>query len=76
MPQLQLQQQQQQQQGQWMDGERGGNVGENCETDFSQFHFVLAVETVINLMKECVVHTFYLTRDEDDFRHLKKRGEV
>lgn len=58
-------------------GGRGkGNVGENCETDFSQFHFVLAVETVINLMKECVVHTFYLTRDEDDFRHLKKRGEV
>lgn len=58
--------------------ERGGrgNVGENCETDFSQFHFVLAVETVINLMKECVVHTFYLTRDEDDFRHLKKRGEL
>lgn len=71
MPQLQLQQQQ----GHWKEGE-GGNVGENCETDFSQFHFVLAVETVINLMKECVVHTFYLTRDEDDFRHLKKRGEV
>lgn len=68
MPQLQLQQQQ----GQWKEGE-GGNVGENCETDFSQFHFVLAVETVINLMKECVVHTFYLTRDEDDFRHLKMR---
>lgn len=50
-----------------------GHVGENCETDFSQFHFVLAVETVINLMKECVVHTFYLTRDEDDFRHLRKK---
>lgn len=58
--------------GGWRRGK--GNVGENCETDFSQFHFVLAVETVINLMKECVVHTFYLTRDEDDFRHLKKRG--
>lgn len=55
---------------------RQGNVGENCETDFSQFHFVLAVETVINLMKECVVHTFYLTRDEDDFRHLRKEEGV
>lgn len=73
MPQLQLQQQQQQ--GNVRVGKETGNVGENCETDFSQFHFVLAVETVINLMKECVVHTFYLTRDEDDFRHLKKRGE-
>lgn len=69
MPQLQLQQQQ----GNGRVGKETGNVGENCETDFSQFHFVLAVETVINLMKECVVHTFYLTRDEDDFRHLKKR---
>lgn len=56
--------------------EEQGNVGENCETDFSQFHFVLAVETVINLMKECVVHTFYLTRDEDDFRHLRKEEGV
>lgn len=60
--------------GGWRRGK--GNVGENCETDFSQFHFVLAVETVINLMKECVVHTFYLTRDEDDFRHLMMRGEL
>lgn len=43
-------------------GERGEGereVGENCETDFSQFHFVLTVETVINLMKECVVHTHF-----------------
>lgn len=40
------------------EGEKGRSV-KIVKRIFSQFHFVLTVETVINLMKECVVHTHF-----------------